>query len=163
MASASFNVYLSCAIETDWSSAMSFWPEIRPPTQEATHDPNDHPSTTSWVRKAVVHLPLAVALIAAFLGLAVIADQQMSSDPPLIIESADLPTASAANLIDLNTATVAELATLPGIGETRARAIIALREQARFASLADLADRGILRPSQLIAIAEQATVYVTYD
>ena len=67
------------------------------------------------------------------------------------------------SLIDLNTATVAELATLPGVGETRARAIIASRERAQFSSLVDLVDRGILRPSELAAIAELATVYVSFD
>ncbi len=81
----------------------------------------------------------------------------------MIVESVDLPTGSEPSLIDLNTATVAELATLPGTGETRAKAIVVSREQSRFTSLADVVDRGILRPTQLAAIAEQAAVYVTLD
>lgn len=107
--------------------------------------------------------PLVLAVIAALAGLAAIADQQLKADPPLIVTSVDLPTTAAPSLIDLNTATAAELATLPGVGETRARAIVLSRERARFTSLADLVDRGILRPTQLAAIAEQAAVYVTFD
>ncbi len=39
------------------------------------------------------------------------------------------PDAAKAGVVNINTATVAELQTLPGIGETRAKAIIAYREQ----------------------------------
>jgi len=97
------------------------------------------------------------------MGLAAIAHQQSTADQPLIVESVDLPTASEPSLIDLNTATVAELATLPGVGETRAKAIIVSRERFRFTSLADLFARGILSPTQLAAIAEQAAVDLTFD
>ncbi len=142
---------------------MSLWSEIRPPTPDHTGDGAfPSPKVGTFVR-AAKWLPLAFALLAALLGLAVVAHQQSTSEQPLIVESADLPTNSSARLIDVNTATVAELATLPGIGETRAKAMIALRERARFTSLADLVDRGVLRPSELTAIAEQATVYVTFD
>lgn len=117
-----------------------------------------------WLlRRAVAFIPLGLALIAASVGLAVVAHQQSTLDQSVIVESVALPSASAPFLIDLNTATVAELATLPGVGETTARAIVASRERAVLTSLADLADRGILRPSHLAVIAEQATVYVTFD
>ena len=142
---------------------MSLWSEIRPPTPDHTGDGNDLSPRVGTLVKAAKWLPLALALLAALLGLAVVAHQQSTSEQPLIVESADLPTNSSVQLIDVNTATVAELATLPGIGKTRAKAMIALRERARFTSLADLVDRGVLRPSQLTAIAEQATVYVTFD
>lgn len=45
----------------------------------------------------------------------------------------------ADGLVDLNTATAAELMTLPGIGETRAQAILAYREQnGRFSSIEEI-------------------------
>lgn len=115
------------------------------------------------LRRAIAFAPLGLAMIAALMGLAAIAHQQSQANQPLIVESVDLPTGSEPSLIDLNTATVAELATLPGTGETRAKAIVVSREQSRFTSLADVVDRGILRPTQLAAIAEQAAVYVTLD
>lgn len=142
---------------------MSNWSEIRPPKRSGTERRGSGPRTIGACRRAIVFAPLGLAVFAALMGLAAIANQQSTPDPPLIVKSVDLPTASEPGLIDLNTATVAEMATLPGIGETRAKAIILSRERSRFTSLADLVDRGILRPTQLAAIAKQATVYVTFD
>lgn len=142
---------------------MSLWSEIRPPNPSADRDQGGHPRSNWSLRRAVGFVPLGLALVAASAGLALVANQQSTSEQPLVVESVNLPTIPAPNLIDLNTATVAELATLPGIGETRARAIVASRERARFIALVDLAERGILRPSQLPAIADQATVYVTLE
>lgn len=142
---------------------MSIWSEIRPPKRDAPKSRVSGLRATWLLRRAIAFAPLGLAMIAALMGLAAIAHQQSQSNQPLIVESVDLPTGSEPSLIDLNTATVAELATLPGIGETRAKAIVVSREQARFTSLADVVDRGILRPTQLAAIAEQAAVYVTLD
>lgn len=142
---------------------MSIWSEVRPPRRDDAESRASCLRAIWSVRRAIVFAPLVLAVIAALAGLAAIADQQLKADPPLIVKSVELPTTSAPSLIDLNTATAAELATLPGLGETRARAIIVSRERSRFTSLADLVDRGILRPTQLAAIAEQAAVYVTFD
>lgn len=142
---------------------MSNWSETRPPRRDATASRGRNLRAIWSFRRAFGFVPLGLATIAALVGLAAIANQPSAADQPLIVESVDLPTASEPNLIDLNTATVAELATLPGVGETRAKAIIVSRERSRFNSLADLVDRGILRPTQLAAIAEQAAVYVTFD
>lgn len=142
---------------------MSFWSEMRPPM--AT-EPSDRPTRRTLVRtfrRGLLYAPLAVALIAAAGGLFAVAKQQSTAREPLIVQTVDLPTSSTQRLIDLNTATIAELATLPGVGETRARAIVATREQAPLRSITDLVDRGILRLTDLSAIAEQATVYVFID
>ena len=93
-------------------------------------------------------------------GLAFVARQEASSSTAPIIRDAAAPTTSRDVLIDLNTATLAELETLPGIGSSRAEAIVQLRKQQPFISLSDLAERGILSPTQLLALAEYATVYV---
>ena len=142
---------------------MSLWSEIRPPNPTVSHDRRNRLRARWPLRKAVAFVPLGLALVAAFACLALVAVQQSRLDEPLVVQSIDLPTMADPSLIDLNTATVAELATLPGVGETRARAIIASRERAQFSSLVDLVDRGILRPSELAAIAELATVYVSFD
>ena len=99
-------------------------------------------------------------VMGALVGLAV---QQSASQADLEARSAELPTESRAILIDLNSATIAELSTLPGIGGRRAEAIVLIRTARPFDSLADLADRGILRTSEVLAIAELATVYVARD
>lgn len=105
-------------------------------------------------------LPAIIAAMIAAAGLAVIAEQKSASHPPPIIRDVAPPTSDHPVLIDLNSGTVAELATLPGIGVSRAEAILLLRAQKPFDSLADLVDRGILRPSEAQAISELATVYV---
>jgi len=142
---------------------MSIWSEIRPPRRDVTESRGGRLRAIWSFRRAIGFAPLGLAVIAALMGLAAIAHQQSTADQPLIVESVDLPTASEPSLIDLNTATVAELATLPGVGETRAKAIIVSRERFRFTSLADLFARGILSPTQLAAIAEQAAVDLTFD
>ncbi|MDE2746043.1 MAG: helix-hairpin-helix domain-containing protein [Chloroflexota bacterium] len=137
---------------------MPAWMEIRPPAP-ALHA--DAASRSSLLRRAsLVWLPpvLAVALVAAALiGLAV---QQPTSHADMEVRIGALSTEPRAALIDLNAATLAELSTLPGLGETRAEAIIRLRAEQPFSSLADLVERGILRTSEIPAISELAAVYV---
>jgi competence protein ComEA len=48
------------------------------------------------------------------------------------------PAAEAAGKVDVNSASAAELASLPGIGDSKAAAIIAEREKKPFASVDDL-------------------------
>ena len=139
---------------------MSFWTEIRPPrpTEQA---PSDNTSRFASISRSLPDwLPAIVAIALLLAALGVLADQQSTSHTEPEIRLAALPTESRLALIDLNTATIAELSILPGIGETRAQAIVLLRAQQPFRSLADLADRGVLRPTEILALADVATVYV---
>ena len=143
---------------------MSFLTEIRPPSPPAK--PPEHSGHTVRDRlirashRLTLWLPAIVALIVAAAGLGVVAEQQSASPPPPIIRNIAPPSSEHPALIDLNSATAAELATLPGIGVSRAEAIVLLRAEKPFQSLADLVDRGILRPSEAQVISELATVYV---
>jgi competence protein ComEA len=60
------------------------------------------------------------------------------------------PAAAQAKKININTATAAELDTLKGIGEARAKKIIEERGKAKFKDFADLVKRGTL-PSNVEA------------
>ena len=146
---------------------MSFLTEIRPPRPPAS--PPDQSVDTvrdglvRRFRRLALWLPAILAAMIAAAGLAVIAEQQSASHSPPIIRDVAPPTSEHPALIDLNSGTVAELATLPGIGVSRAEAIVLLRAEEPFKSLADLVDRGILRPSEAQAISELATVYVKFD
>ena len=53
---------------------------------------------------------------------------------------ADVAKAEVQGAIDLNTASVADLAALPGIGESKAKAIVAWREATPFRSVDELRD-----------------------
>jgi competence protein ComEA len=58
---------------------------------------------------------------------------------PLLGETLTLPTANAAGIIGINTATAEELETLPGVGPTLAQRIIDFRQQTGpFTSMEDL-------------------------
>ncbi len=116
-----------------------------------------------WLRRALLWTPALSAATAASIGLGVVASQQTADQPPPVIRDTPLPTAVRPVLIDINTATAAELATLPGLGPSRAEAIIQLRARQPFRSLADLVERRILRPAEVIAIAGAATVYAPAD
>ena len=148
---------------------MAFWTEIRPP--RGVNDPNRSTkppisrAQRVWksARRLVVHAPAIVAGVCALCGLIAVADLRSAIPSPPVVQQQPAPTTSRATLIDFNTATVAELATLPGIGASRAEAIVTLRRQQPFTSLADLLDRGILSPTELLAIADLAAVYVTID
>lgn len=143
---------------------MSVWSEIRPPDRSPA-SPASRRDRLLAATRAVVHAsPLIAALAAALIGLAVLADRGADAPVPQHVSDAEIPaSASPAPLIDINTASVAELATLPGIGETRARAIVELRAERPYTSLADLAERGLLRPTELAAIAGLARAYVTNE
>ena len=137
--------------------------EIRPPAPPQRIGAGAGSRWSTRVRLQVGWLPTLVAVamvMGALVGLAV---QQSASQADLEVRAAELPTESRAVLIDLNSATIAELSTLPGIGYRRAEAIVLVRAARPFDSLADLADRGILRTSEVLAIAELATVYVSKD
>ena len=81
-------------------------------------------------RKGLARMALGGALVAAVL---LIAGVDASA------ATAVAPAASVASgKVDVNTASPAELASLPGIGESKAAAIIAEREKKPFASVDDL-------------------------
>ena len=140
---------------------MPFWTEIRPPRPPEAAAVGPRRRISRLVLGSAVWWPAIAALIFALSGLAVVASQQSATGPVPIIRDAAPPTTIHDGLIDLNTATLAELQTLPGIGASRAEAIVQLRTQDPFSSLTDLADRGILTPKQLLPLAELATVYVS--
>lgn len=68
----------------------------------------------------------ALFLLASVLGLAACAGAALAEEPALAAGAASAAGASA--LIDLNSASAAELESLPGIGRSRAQAILAFRE-----------------------------------
>ncbi len=75
--------------------------------------------------------------------------------PPLIGEAALTPTPNHSPVIHVNSATVEELDTLPGIGPALAQAIVDFRaENGPFASLEDLDNVSGIGPSKLEAIRD---------
>ncbi|CAH1675662.1 Helix-hairpin-helix protein [Hyphomicrobiales bacterium] len=66
--------------------------------------------------------------------------------------------AAQAKKININTATAAELDTLKGIGEARAKKIIEERSKAKFKDFADLVKRGTL-PSNVEAEIEDKVTF----
>lgn len=143
---------------------MSVWSEIRPPDRSRDSPASRRDRWPAATRRVVHAAPLIAALTAALIGLALLAARGADAPGAHHVSEAATPTAvSPAPLIDLNTASVAELATLPGIGEVRARAIVELRARRPYTSLADLAERGLLRPAELAGIADLAMAYVTIE
>lgn len=65
---------------------------------------------------------------------------------------------AAAGLMNLNTASAAELDTLPGIGPATAAKIIASREERRFAAVDDLVARKLVTASTLAKFRDRVTV-----
>lgn len=142
---------------------MPFWTEIRPPADAEQNDADLKSRLRKFWRASAAWLPATIALALVFSALGMLAVQQSSSPIEPAMRQASPPTASRTVLIDLNSATAAELSTLPRIGDTRANAIILSRNRQPFDSLADLVDRGILRASELPAIAELAAAYVDWE
>lgn len=67
------------------------------------------------------------------------------------------PAAAQAKKININTATAAELDTLKGIGEARAKKIIEERGKAKFKDFADLVKRGTLPSNVEAEIKDKVT------
>lgn len=142
---------------------MSVLSRIRPPAQAASpRRPwllgGSEPRTV-----LLTSLPAIVALLLLLVGLGLLASALSDAARPPVLQADTLPTAANDSLIDINTATIAELATLPGIGERRGRAIVELREQRPFDSLAELVHRGVLKPNELSGLADLIAAYVRAD
>ena len=105
-----------------------------------------------WIRQPVwwPSITLAIVVVA---GLVVLAAEPDAQPTVIAIFAADerlTPLPVAANsptMVDLNRASEAELRALPGIGETRAEAIIGARAERPFRDLGDLVEREVLPAS----------------
>ncbi len=96
---------------------------------------------------------LRCLLMACFAGLLSFASIQ-----PVSAQDDDAPQAQEMSLVDLNTATEAELVSLPGIGPSKARAIIERRENRPFRRVAEIMRvRGIGRAT-FRALRDRLTV-----
>lgn len=137
--------------------------EIRPPAPQKRVDGDARSRWPNLRRRSASWLPLLFAVAMALGALGSLGVQQSQSQIDPVVRAAQLPTEARPALIDLNAATIAELATLPGIGDRRAEAIVLVRSERPFVSLADLVERGILRPPEALATAEFATVYVSRE
>lgn len=81
-----------------------------------------------------------------------------AGSPPTVGAPGTSAAAAATGPINLNTASSAELDTLPGIGPATAAKIIASREEKPFASVDELVTRKIVTPTILAKFRSQVTV-----
>lgn len=116
-------------------------------------------------------LTVVAAALAAMLGLGLAADasaQQRAARPAPAQTEVDTSPAAADGVVNVNTATADELMRLPGIGPSKAAAILALRARMtgqRFARVEDLLrvrgiGRATLRKLRPIVSLSGATTYV---
>jgi len=80
----------------------------------------------------------ARATVRAALGGMMVAALLLASGPAAAATAPPASPAEASGKVDVNSASAAELASLPGIGDSKAAAIIAEREKKPFASVDDL-------------------------
>ncbi len=108
-------------------------------------------------------LLIAIALLASGVVLYVSRERPPAAlrNEPIVLENVLVvrPTFHDARKIDLNTASIAELVRLPGIGEVLAGRIIAYREEhGRFTSIDGLLAVSGIGPKVLEEIRDQATI-----
>ena len=105
------------------------------------------------MKQRLLWLALGVFAVGCLMGTPVWADHHEAA------EAADEKMAEAAGPIDINTADAAALQTLPGIGKTKAAAIIAHREaHGPFATVDDLKNVKGVGEMTLEKLKEQITV-----
>ena len=108
------------------------------------------------MKQRFLWLALGVFAVGCFMGAPVWADSHEAAEAA---EAAEETMPEAAGPIDINTADAAALQTLPGIGETKAAAIIAHREaNGPFASVDDLQNVKGIGEKTLEKLKEQITV-----
>ena len=113
---------------------------------------------------AMVWWPAAIAGLFLLAGLIALgASPGAASEPVVIYAAGERPSPipldpEGDHLVDLNRASPEELAALPGIGATRAEALIRARDEAPFQSAADVAERGVLPASLLVELDGFASV-----
>lgn len=152
---------------------------INPPLPTATSEPSATPSPiTVYVTGAVAEPQMTVSLpvdsrvedaINAVGGFADDADRERVNiaailrdgdqvHVPFVGEDAPLPTPSDSGVVNINTATLEELDTLPGVGPALAQRIIDYREEnGPFTSLDDLDEVSGIGPALLAEIEELVT------
>jgi competence protein ComEA len=90
---------------------------------------------------------------------AVVTDgQQIVVGAPGVAAEADLAGAGSGGLLNLNSATVAELDALPGVGPVLAQRIVEHRERGPFASVDELDDVPGIGPARAAELAQLVTV-----
>jgi competence protein ComEA len=85
-------------------------------------------------------------------------DEDWTPQPTAPAAAPEASTPTTGGLIDINTATEAQLDTLPGIGPVTAGKIIAARQEAAFASVDELLGRKVVGPATFEKIRELVTV-----
>ncbi len=109
------------------------------------------------MKQRFLWLALGVFAVGCFMGTPVWADHHEAAEKTA--EAADETMPEAAGPIDINMADAAALQTLPGIGETKAAAIIAHREaNGPFATVDDLQNVKGIGEKTLEKLKEQITV-----
>lgn len=108
------------------------------------------------MKQRLLWLALGVFAVGCFMGTPVWADSHEAAEAT---EAAEETMPEAAGPIDINTADTTALQTLPGIGETKAAAIIAHREaNGPFATVDDLQNVTGIGEKTLEKLKEQITV-----
>ena len=123
------------------------------PAKPAAPDAKAAEPTKPAAKAAEPAKPVTPAAKAAEPAKPAAAPAPKAAEPAKKVEPAK-PAAAAGKKIDLNTATAAELDTLPQIGEARAKAIIEARAKGKFKSWDDFVKRNVVPSNAESAIKD---------